>query len=563
MVKRLSMIGGILILLLAGLAYVNQIPLILTLVKIKSAMGHNIGPPRAIPWSEGPRSEGPAHASNELGQRPPNIILIVADDLGYNDISTFGGGVAGGRVKTPHIDQLAAEGVAFTQSYSGAATCAVSRAMLMTGRYPTRTGFAFTPMPAGMAPIAMHIAASMGRGGPPGIYYPEIDEVKPPYSEQGLPAEEVTVAEVLRDSGYQTFHIGKWHLGRNNGMAPHEQGFHQSLLMADGLYLPEDDPKVVNARLDFDPLDMFLWANLGFANSFNSGDEDRFEPRGYLTDYWTDESINIIKANKNRPFFLYLAHWGVHTPLQATREDYEAVGDIQPHRLRVYAAMIRAIDRSVGRINAALEAEGLAENTIVVFTSDNGGAGYIGLPGVNRPLRGWKMTHFEGGLRVPLFMKWPARIKAGTITEEPVAHIDMMPTLAAAAQASKPEGVEIDGLNLLPLATTEGKQDWGRQTLFWQSGHYRVVRHGDWKLQLAERPDARPRLYNLAVDLSEQNNLASSHPEKLAELMALLDAHQVGAREPLYPSAVEAVVTLDKTVAERFEDGDEYIYWPN
>jgi arylsulfatase A-like enzyme len=217
----------------------------------------------------------------------------------------------------------------------------------------------------------------------------------------------------------------------------------------------------------------------------------------------------------------------------------------------------------VGRINAALEAEGLAENTIVVFTSDNGGADYIGLPGVNQPLRGWKMTNFEGGLRVPLFMKWPARIRAGTISQEPVAHIDMMPTLAAAAQASTPEGVEIDGLNLLPLATTESKQDWNRQTLFWQSGHYRVVRHGDWKLQVAERPDGGPWLHNLAVDPSEQNNLASSHPEKLAELMALLDAHQVGAREPLYPSAVEAVVTLDKTVAERFEDGDEYIYWPN
>ena len=563
MVKRISMIGGILILLLAGLAYVNQIPLILTLVKIKSAMGHDIGPPRAIPWSEGPRSEGPAHASNELGERPPNIILIVADDLGYNDISTFGGGVAGGRVKTPHIDQLAAKGVAFTQSYSGAATCAVSRAMLMTGRYPTRTGFAFTPMPAGMAPIAMHIAASMGHGGPPGIYYPEIDEVKPPYEEQGLPAEEVTVAEVLRDHGYQTFHIGKWHLGRKNGMAPHEQGFSQSLLMADGLYLPEDDPKVVNARLDFDPLDMFLWANLGFANSFNSGDEDRFEPRGYLTDYWTDESINIIKANKNRPFFLYLAHWGVHTPLQATREDYEAVGDIQPHRLRVYAAMIRAIDRSVGRINALLEAEGLAENTIVVFTSDNGGAHYIGLPEVNQPLRGWKSTQYEGGLRVPLFMKWPARIKAGTITEEPVAHIDMMPTLAAAAQASTPEGVAIDGLNLLPLATTERAQDWDRQSLFWQSGHYRVVRDGDWKLQVAERPEAALWLYNLAEDPTEQSNLASSHPDKLTELMALLDAHQRDAREPLYPSAVEAAMPLDKTNADRFEDGDKFIYWPN
>ncbi len=558
MMKKVSIIGVVLALLLAGLAYMNQIPLMLALVKIQSAMEYEVGPPRDLPWSE-----GPAQAASEPGERPPNIILIVADDLGYNDISTFGGGLAGGRVQTPHIDQLAAEGAVFSQSYSGAATCAVSRAMLMTGRYPTRTGFAFTPMPSGMAPIGMRISASMGRGGPSGIYYPEIDEMKPPYEEQGLPAEEVTVAEVLRDRGYQTFHIGKWHLGRTGGMAPHEQGFNQSLLMADGLYLPEDDPKVVNAKLDFDGLDQFLWAKLGFANSFNSGDEDRFEPGGYLTDYWTDESIEIIKANKNRPFFLYLAHWGVHTPLQATREDYEAVGDIQPHRLRVYAAMMRAIDRSVGRINAVLEEEGLADNTMVVFTSDNGGADYIGLPGVNQPLRGWKMTNFEGGLRVPLFMKWPAQIKAGTISEEPVAHIDMMPTLAAAAQAPLPEGVEIDGRDLLPLATDEGTQDWDRQTLFWESGHYRAVRHGDWKLQVAERPDAALWLYNLAVDPSEQNNLAPSRPEKLAELMALLDAHQRSAREPLYPSAVEASITLDKTKAERFEEGDEYIYWPN
>ncbi|GIR71678.1 MAG: hypothetical protein CM15mP74_29290 [Halieaceae bacterium] len=138
-----------------------------------------------------------------------------------------------------------------------------------------------------------------------------------------------------------------------------------------------------------------------------------FEPGGYLTDYWTDESIKVIKANRNRPFFLYLAHWGIHTPLQATRADYEAVGDIQPHRLRVYAAMTRALDRSVGRVMAALEEEGLADNTIVVFTSDNGGAGYVGLAEVNAPYRGWKITYFEGGIRVPLFVKWPAQIAAG------------------------------------------------------------------------------------------------------------------------------------------------------
>ena len=545
------------LIVLAAAAYQNQTQLLLGFIKYRSANEYEVGPPRKLEWNAGPNlvSEAP-------DERPPNIILIVADDLGYNDISTFGGGLEGGRVKTPNIDQLAADGVVFTQSYSGAGTCAPSRAMLMTGRYPTRTGFEFTPTPSGMAPMLSRISAEMGRGAPPMIYDAALDKSKPPYQQQGLPPEEVTIAEILKARGYATFHIGKWHLGRQDGMAPHEQGFDQSLLMASGLFLPEDDPNVVNAKLDFDPIDQFLWARMVFANSFNSGDEDRFEPGGYLTDYWTDESVNIINANKNRPFFLYLGHWGVHTPLQATREDYEAVGDITPHRKRVYAAMIRSLDRSVGRINAALEDAGIADNTLVVFTNDNGGPGYIGLPDINKPFRGWKISQFEGGIRVPLMMKWPARIAAGTVSTEPVAHIDVMPTLAAAAQAPEPEGVVIDGENLLPLATGAGLEAWDRETLFWQSGHYRVVRHKDWKLQVTARPD-KQWLFNLAKDPTEQINLAASEPTKVAELLALLDAHAAAARPALYPAVLESAITIDKTLVEPFEEGDDYIYWPN
>ena len=542
---------------LAAIAYQNQTQLLLGFIKYRSANEYEVGPPRSLAWNAGPNL-----ASESPDERSPNIILIVADDLGYNDISTFGGGLDGGRVKTPNIDQLAADGVVFTQSYSGAGTCAPSRAMLMTGRYPTRTGFEFTPTPSGMAPMLSRISAEMGRGAPAMIYDAALDESKPPYEQQGLPAEEVTIAEILKERGYATFHIGKWHLGRQDGMAPHEQGFDQSLLMASGLFLPEDDPNVVNAKLDFDPIDQFLWARMAFANSFNSGDEDRFEPGGYLTDYWTDESINIINANKNRPFFLYLGHWGVHTPLQATREDYEAVGDITPHRKRVYAAMIRSLDRSVGRINTALEEAGIADNTLVVFTNDNGGPGYIGLPDINKPFRGWKISQFEGGIRVPLMMKWPARISPGTVSEEPVAHIDVMPTLAAAAQAPEPEGVIVDGENLLPLATGTGLEAWDRDTLFWQSGHYRVVRHKDWKLQVTSRPD-KQWLFNLAEDPTEQINLAESKPEKVTELMALLDSHAAAARPALYPAVLESAITIDKTLVEPFEEGDEYIYWPN
>ena len=202
MKKYLLVVAG-LVLIAGVLAYQNQTKLLLALMKYQSANEYEVGAPRDIPWSQGPKD-----TFVSLSERPPNIILIVADDLGYNDISTFGGGLADGRVKTPHIDQLAAEGVVFTQSYSGAGTCAPSRAMLMTGRYPTRTGFEFTPTPSGMAPMLSRISAEMGRGGPPMIYDAALDESKPPYEQQGLPSEEVTIAEILKGRGYATFHIG-------------------------------------------------------------------------------------------------------------------------------------------------------------------------------------------------------------------------------------------------------------------------------------------------------------------------------------------------------------------
>lgn len=514
-----------------------------------------VSEPRDIPWKQGPS----ASTTTNL-ERPPNIILIVADDLGYNDISTFGGGI----VQTPSIDRLAKEGAVFNQSYSGASTCAPSRAMMMTGRYPTRTGFEFTPTPAGMGKAVSFISGGMDNNLPPGFYDEEMEANQPPYQLKGLPPDEITIAETLKDSGYYTAHIGKWHLGNDNGMAPHEQGFDDSLLMTSGLYLPEDDLNVVNAKIPFDPIDKFLWKAMTYSNSFNSGDGNRFKPKGYLTDYWTDESINVIKANKNRPFFLYLAHWGPHTPLQATREDYEAVGDIRPHRKRVYAAMVRAIDRSVGRVLDTLDQEGLADNTLVMFTSDNGGAGYIGIPEVNQPFRGWKITMFEGGLRVPMMIKWPSKITAGTVVDTPVAHIDVMPTLAAAA-ASQSKATEIDGVNILPLATSQGDQNWDRETLFWQNGHYQVVRHGDWKLQVNDRPTdgLQHWLFDLAKDPTEQNNLSAVRQDKVKELNGLLVDHQANAVGALYPATTQMPVMVDKTLAETFEEGDEYVYTPN
>ena len=552
--KKILAIMIALIVLTASIGWSFRVEILLGVIEYRFS-SIEVSEPRDIPWKQGPSASTTASL-----ERPPNIILIVADDLGYNDISTFGGGI----VQTPNIDRLAKEGAVFNQSYSGASTCAPSRAMMMTGRYPTRTGFEFTPTPAGMGKAVSFISGGMDNNLPPGFYDEEMEANQPPYQLKGLPPEEITIAETLKDSGYYTAHIGKWHLGNDNGMAPHEQGFDDSLLMTSGLYLPEDDLNVVNAKIPFDPIDKFLWKAMTYSNSFNSGDGNRFKPKGYLTDYWTDESINVIKANKNRPFFLYLAHWGPHTPLQATREDYEAVGDIRPHRKRVYAAMVRAIDRSVGRVLDTLDQEGLADNTLVMFTSDNGGAGYIGIPEVNQPFRGWKITMFEGGLRVPMMIKWPSKITAGTVVDTPVAHIDVMPTLAAAA-ASQSKATEIDGVNILPLATSQGDQNWDRETLFWQNGHYQVVRHGDWKLQVNDRPTdgLQHWLFDLAKDPTEQNNLAAVRQDKVNELKGLLVDHQANAVGALYPATTQMPVMVDKTLAESFEEGDEYVYTPN
>ena len=552
--KKFVVAALVVIIAVGSLAWFKRTDILLGIVKYRFA-ATDVGPNRSIPWQKGPL------APSDDGEQSPNIILIVADDLGYNDISTFGGGL----IETPNIDQLAAEGAVFTQSYSGASTCAPSRAMMMTGRYPTRTGFEFTPTPAGMGNVVSSISQQMNNNLPPSFYDQALEATQPAYELKGLPAEEVTVAETLKASGYYTAHVGKWHLGRDNGMAPHQQGFDDSLLMSSGLYLPEDDSNVVNAKLPFDPIDQFLWAAMTYANSFNSVDADRFKPKGYLTDYWTDESVNVIKANKNRPFFLYLAHWGPHTPLQATREDYEAVGDIKPHRKRVYAGMVRAIDRSVGRILDTLAEEGLSDNTMVIFTSDNGGAGYIGIPEVNQPFRGWKITMFEGGLRVPMMIKWPSKIAAGTVVETPVAHIDVMPTIAAAAGASQPAGVVIDGLSTLPLMINQDAANWTRETLFWQNGHYQVVRHGDWKLQVNDRPTdgLQHWLFDLAADPTERQNLAASRPNIVKQLKDLLAEHRAESDGPLYLPSMQMPVMVDKTLAQGFVEGDEYIYTPN
>ncbi|MBL8339028.1 MAG: sulfatase-like hydrolase/transferase [Rhodoferax sp.] len=537
----------------AALIYLNRLTLLQYSLGWYNAIMFPRDENRPVPWQQ-----GPAQAAQPPAQRPPNIVVILADDMGFNDVTTYGGGHGAQGAPTPAIDAIARDGVRFERGYAGSAVCTVSRAALMTGRYPWRFGVQFTPTPGAFAAVV----GGLGSGdpnAPPSIIDRERARKAKGFDDLGMPASEQTLAELVRAQGYHTVHIGKWHLGQSTDMRPNNQGFDESLNMEGLLYWRKNAPDVVNSMQDFDPIDKFLWGNGRESVSFNGGKQ--FKPAKYLTDYFTDEAVNVIRANRNRPFLLYLAHWGIHSPLQATKEDYDALPQITDHRRRVYAAMVRSVDRSVGRVMAALREQGLADNTIVIFTSDNGAPGYIGIPEVNQPYRGWKITLFEGGLRVPYVAQWPARIPAGSRYPAPVSNIDILPTVVAAAGGPLPTDRTLDGVNLLPFLAKDAPAQAARP-LFWVDGHYRTVQDQGWKLIVSGRP-AKSWLFNLNTDPTERNNLAASEPQQAARLRSLLDAHMAKMPPPLWEPFLEGPVFIDKTLDQKKAPGDEYTYWVN
>jgi arylsulfatase A-like enzyme len=527
------------------------------LLRIIAGIVDPIGPNKDVSWQA-----GPALPTVSAAERPPNIIVILVDDLGWNDLTWNGGGIANGTVPTPNIDSLANDGVQFTMGYAGNATCAPSRAAIMTGRYPPRFGFESTPAPPAMGRMASLMSNAERPEGEPMTHFHE-DRVGdiPPMREQGVPSGEITIAELLRDGGYRTLMFGKWHLGETDGMRPTDQGFDEFLGFYSGaqLFGAEEDPNIVSSKQDFDPIDRFIWKVLPFA--VRKDDGPRFTPNGYMTDYLSAEAANAIDANRNRPFFMYLAYNAPHTPLQATKADYDALSHIDDHATRVYAAMIRALDRGVGQVLEALERNGLTDNTLVIFSSDNGGAGYIGLPDINKPYRGWKMTFFEGGLHSPFFMKWPAHLPADTRVETPVSHIDVFSTAAAAAEVPIPGDRVIDGVDLLPFATGEKTGD-AHEALFWRSGELQVVLAGRWKYQVDGR-QAKRWLFDLAADPTERTNLIEREPDQAQLLQRRLDVQNEDFGPRLFPVLVEGVIATDRTIAEPRIPGEEFTYWPN
>lgn len=437
---------------------------------------------------------------------PPNVILIIADDLGYGDLSVYGGE----RIQTPNIDALAAQGVRFTNGYVTAAVCAPSRAAIMSGQYQQRFGYEFNPVRRDLEGV-------------------------------GIPAEVRILPEYLRERGYRTALVGKWHLGRTPETHPMNRGFDEFVGLLPGAtgYLAEPaegdewlpDP-VPGSPQGFWPMRL----ERGFER------EERAE--GYLTDILTDEAIGFIGRNQNRPFFLTLAYNAPHTPLQAPARYLQRYAHIEDQSTRVYAAMVSALDDGVGRVMAALREQGLSENTLVVFVSDNGCAAYIG-EGVcsNAPLRGSKGTYLEGGVRVPMIASWPGRLPQGRVYEQPVVSLDWTATIVAAAGARTGDA-PFDGVNLLPMMTASQPSS---SAIVWQTTPNYAVREGEWKLIVAERADGAGMmtyLFNLDSDPQERVNRAAEHPEIVQRLQGRYEAWGQQMQPPAFNSERRSATPL-------------------
>ena len=432
------------------------------------------------------------------GVQPPNIVLIYADDLGYTDLACYGSELH----LTPHIDALAKGGKLFTNAYANAPNCAPSRACLMSGQYGPRHG--------------IYTVGSSKRG------KPEDRKLDPVPNEAVLADEVLTLPEVLSASGYTCAQVGKWHLGQD----PRTQGFHVNI----------GGNQAGHPKSYFSP--------------YKNPDLPDGEEGEYLTDRLTDASIAFIQANHEQPFFLYLSHYAVHTPIQAKLERKEFFAKRNGKGNAGYAAMVESLDESVGRILQCLDDLALRENTLVLFTSDNGGHEPVTSMA---PLRGAKGMLYEGGIREPFIVNWPGRIRPGTREATPIIATDIFPTLAALASSSLPKDKLQDGVDIAALFFDKGKieerplfwhfpaylESGGRlkQTTPWRTTPAGAVRMGNHKL-LEFFEDGRLELYDLEADLSEANNLASEQPEKAKELHDLLKAWRAQVSAPM-PTAKE------------------------
>lgn len=399
--------------------------------------------------------------------RKPNIVYIVADDLGYADI---GAQALSKDVKTPHIDSISQAGVRFTQGYVTCPVCSPTRAALMTGRYQTRFGYEFNPGP---------------------------DEAE----NFGLPEDQLTLAQVLKDAGYATAAVGKWHLGFRPETHPMRRGFDEFLGFLAGAHAYNSVGKGKNTLLrGTTPL----------------------ESTDYLTDAFGSESAAFIDrhAKSERPFFLYLAFNAIHTPMQAPAKYVERFPGVTDTKRQTMLAMLAAMDDAVGQVLAKLREHDIEQRTIVIFHSDNGGPTQ-GNGSRNDPLRGRKGDVYEGGVRIPFMAQWKQIVPAGSVCEKPVASIDVFPTILAAAGIETPAGLKLDGMNLLALLDENSQAATAKRTLFWRFGPQWAIRDGD--LKLLHTPEGGIQLFDLSRDIGESRNLATEQPETVQRLQSRYD----------------------------------------
>ena len=479
------------------------------------------GPTMEAWWTSGPLGlalvsllmAAPVSA-DEDDARPPNVVIVLVDDLGWRDLGCTGSTYH----ETPHIDRLAREGMQFTQAYAACAVCSPSRAALLTGRYPHRVG---------ITDWIHHASPAARRALKAGRHLDGFDEPRgrpllTPRNRAWLDASEHTLAELLRERGYATCHVGKWHLGPA-GHLPDDQGFDEN----HGGFQVGQPPSY------FDP-----YANKRFPGIHGLAPR---KPGEHLTDREADEAVAFIAKNAKRPFFLHLSHYAVHAPLQAREAVIERyrTKPAGTQRVPVYAAMVEAVDDALGRVLQALEEHGIDQRTLVVFTSDNGGASHFPATD-NAPLRKGKGFPYEGGIRVPLLVRWPGHVAPHTTSDVPTIGTDVFATVAAAVGATPPEQRPIDGVSLLPVLA--GKGTVVRDTLLWHFPHYwwgtrvkpySIVREGDWKL-IHHYEDGRLELYDLAKDHAEAHDLSSKHPQVARRLDAKLRKllTEQGARFP-------------------------------
>jgi len=464
----------------------------------------------------------------------PNIIIILADDLGKNEISLYDSN----GVRTPHIDQLAGEGIYFTEAYSTSSVCNPSRAGLITGRYQQRFGNGRQIMGRyARNKFELFIYKNFINTRPLYLidpqYFPSENELR----KQGLPESEISLFEIMHSVGYKTACIGKWHLGYNEPFLPQNKGIDEfyGFYEAFSLYAPTENKDIVNHKHKiFQNKVMWRQERKGPSAIIQNGVE--IEDNGYLTTRIAEEASRFIKQNKEDPFLLYIPFSAPHTPFQAPTSYFERFAHVIDKNKRVYYAMIAALDDAVGTIMDQVKASGIEENTLIFFSSDNGGATYTGATD-NGDLRGGKMTHFEGGLNIPLIMKWKGTLTPGEKYHEPVSLMDVFTTAITSCNIPKAENLPVDGVDLLPYLTCE-KSNSPHESLFWGTDFSKTVRSGKWKLIVNSR-DSILILYDLAADKQEEYDLKTQYSSVVKNLLTQLAEWESELKPPLWPGVME------------------------